>query len=67
MDQILEYHKEISRTENKNQESLFNFIQNKSSLPGLKLKKASAATLEEKLQWEKVIFQRKVFRIMSTC
>ena len=53
MDQILEYHKEISRTENKNQESLFNFIQNKSSLPGLKLKKAAAATLEEKLQWEK--------------
>jgi DNA polymerase-3 subunit alpha len=53
MDEILEYHKEAGRGSNKNQTSLFSLVQDKSSLPGLKLKDASPATFEEKLQWEK--------------
>ncbi len=53
MDEILEYHKESSRTSNKNQVSLFSLIENKTNLPGLKLKESPAATPEEKLRWEK--------------
>jgi DNA polymerase-3 subunit alpha len=53
IDEILEYHKEAGRTSTKNQVSLFTLVENKSSLPGLKLKDAASATAEEKLRWEK--------------
>ncbi|MFH0803775.1 MAG: DNA polymerase III subunit alpha [Candidatus Tagabacteria bacterium] len=53
MDEILEYHKESGRQSNKNQVSLFSMLENKSSLPGLKLKDTAPASSEEKLQWEK--------------
>ncbi len=53
MDEILEYHKESGKTSNKNQSSLFSLVENKSSLPGLKLKETTPATSEEKLGWEK--------------
>ena len=53
MDEILEYHKEAVQSSNKNQSSLFSLVQNKSSLPGLKLKETAPATFEEKLGWEK--------------
>jgi DNA polymerase-3 subunit alpha len=53
MDEILEYHKESGRQSNKNQVSLFSLVEDKSSLPGLKLKDAAPASSEEKLHWEK--------------
>ncbi len=53
MDEILEYHKESGKQSNKNQVSLFSLVEDKSSIPGLKLKDTSAATFEEKLHWEK--------------
>jgi DNA polymerase-3 subunit alpha len=53
MDEILEYHKEAGRASSKNQTSLFSLVEDKSNLPGLKLKEVPAATDEEKLQWEK--------------
>lgn len=53
MDEILEYHKEAGKQANKNQTSLFSLVQDKSSIPGLKLKDTAPATPEEKLQWEK--------------
>jgi len=53
MDKILEYHKESGKTSNKNQSSLFSLVEDKSSLPGLKLKETTPATSKEKLQWEK--------------
>ena len=53
IDKILEYHKEIGKTSQKNQTSLFSMMGNKSSLPGLKLEPKEPATFEEKLGWEK--------------
>lgn len=53
MDEILEHHKEAGRGSSKNQVSLFSLVEDKSSLPGLKLKDTAPATAEEKLQWEK--------------
>ncbi len=53
IDKILDYHKEIGKTSQKNQTSLFSMLENKTSLPGLKLEQKEPATSEEKLQWEK--------------
>lgn len=53
IDKILEFHKETGKTSQKNQTSLFSMLENKSSVPGLKLQETTPATFEEKLHWEK--------------
>ena len=52
IDRILSYMRE-AHTQSTDQESLFGLIENKASLPELKLQTTTAATQDEKLKWEK--------------
>ncbi|MDO8590285.1 MAG: DNA polymerase III subunit alpha [bacterium] len=52
MDNLLEYHRERINAP-QNQDSLFGLMSDTSTLPGLRLANAPAATQKEKLLWEK--------------
>ncbi|MDP2945947.1 MAG: OB-fold nucleic acid binding domain-containing protein, partial [bacterium] len=53
LEKILTYHKDSKGAKNTNQSSLFSLMVGNVSLPRLKLEKAEAISLEEKLKWEK--------------
>ncbi len=53
LEKILTYHKDSKGAKNTNQSSLFSLMEGNASLPRLKLEKAEAISLEEKLKWEK--------------
>jgi DNA polymerase-3 subunit alpha len=52
IEEALEYNKESVKTQKK-QDSLFSLMQDKASVPNLKLKETVPANQEEKLMWEK--------------
>jgi DNA polymerase-3 subunit alpha len=53
MEEALAYNKGAAGAASQNQSSLFNLIEDKQTLPGLKLKEALLASAEEKLNWER--------------
>lgn len=53
LEKSLDYHKEIKNTSEHSQASLFSLVQDKSSLPSLKLIKSEPADFDTKLKWEK--------------
>ena len=52
IDTALEYNRQIAK-QNTNQTSLFGLVEDKSSLPGLRLKETKKLAFDEKLLWEK--------------
>ncbi|MEK7567068.1 MAG: DNA polymerase III subunit alpha, partial [Patescibacteria group bacterium] len=53
LEAILAYHRDSARTRAQNQSSLFGLMNDRASVPQLKLGAANPATDEEKLRWEK--------------
>ena len=53
LEAILGFHRESIKTRENNQSSLFGLMNDQSTLPRLKLKESSAASMEDKLRWEK--------------
>ena len=53
LETILGYHRETVKIRENNQSSLFGLMNDQSTLPRLKLKESSEATMEDKLRWEK--------------
>lgn len=53
IDAALEYHKAHTKAEESNQSSLFSLMEDASSVPTFKLRKAPEASMKEKLSWEK--------------
>ena len=53
LEAILGYHRETVKIRENNQSSLFGLMNDQSTLPRLKLKESSEATMEDKLRWEK--------------
>jgi len=53
LEKSLDYNKEIKNAAQKNQTSLFSLVNDKSSLPSLKLAPAAPVAFDEKLKWEK--------------
>jgi len=53
LESILDYHRDSVKTREQNQSSLFGLLNDRSSLPELKLVSSRVATDEEKLSWEK--------------
>lgn len=53
LETALDYSREIRQSKAQNQSSLFSLIEDKSSLPSLKMKEFGPASFEERLRWEK--------------
>jgi len=53
MEEALEYNKELTKTADQNQNSLFGLMEDQSSIPTFTLKESHPAPPEEKLTWEK--------------